>query len=65
MEEILLHTDNIKTATAEIESVGGRVTLTFADKVLVAKVPREFVAKKNSFASATAHISESASPEIK
>lgn len=65
MEEILLHTDNIETATAEIESVGGRVTLTFADKVLVAKVPREFVAKKNSFASATAHISESASPEIK
>ena len=64
MEEILLHTDNIETATAEIESVGGHVTLSFEDKLLVAKVPREFVEKKNSFASATAHISESASPEI-
>ena len=64
MEEILLHTDNIERATAEIESVGGRVTLMFENKVLVAKVPREFVEKKNSFASATAHISESASPEV-
>ena len=38
MEEILLHTDNIETATAEIESVGRHITLSFEDKVLVAKV---------------------------
>jgi hypothetical protein len=37
----------------------------FANKVLVAIVPREFIVKQNGFASATAHISEAAaSPDI-
>ena len=49
MEEMLLHTDNIEAATAEIESVGGRVTMQLGDDLLVAKVPKEFIAKKNSF----------------
>jgi hypothetical protein len=51
--------------TKDIVSVGGRVTLMFANKVLVAIVPREFIVKQNGFASATAHISEAAaSPDI-
>ena len=63
MEEMLLHTDNVKVATAEIKSAGGRVAMQMGDDLLVAKVPKEFIAKKNSFASASAHISASASPE--
>ena len=63
MEEMLLHTDNFDAAIAEIESVGGRVTLLFGNDLLVAKVPKHFIDKKKSFASASAHIAESASPE--
>ena len=63
MEEMLLHTDNLDAAVAEIESIGGRVPLLFGDDLLVAKVPKGFVTKRWSFASSSAHISESASPE--
>ena len=60
MEEMLLHTDNIEAATAEIESAGGRVTLQMGDDLLVVKVPTD---KSKNFASASAHIASSASPE--
>ena len=63
MEEMLLHSSNIEAATAEIESAGGRVTMQLGDELLVAQVPRDFIAKKNSFASASAHIAASALPE--
>ena len=63
MEEMLLHTDNVKEATAEIKSAGGRVTMQMGDDLLAAKVPKEFITNKNSFASASAHISSLASPE--
>ena len=63
MEEMLLHTDDFRAAIAEIESVGGRVTLLLGDDLLVAKVPSEFIAKRRNFESASAHISESASPK--
>ena len=63
MEEILLHTDNIDTATTEIESAGGRVTMQMGDNLLVAKVFADFVTTRKNFASASAHISASASPE--
>ena len=63
MGEILLHTDNIDTATAEIESAGGRVTMQMGDDLLVAKVPANFITTKKNFESASAHISASASPE--
>ena len=63
MEEMLLHSSNIEAATAEIESAGGRVTMQLGDELLVAQVPRNFITKKNSFASASAHIAASASPE--
>ena len=46
MEEMLLHTDNTEAATAEIESVGGRVIIQMGNDLLVAKVPRDFIAKK-------------------
>ena len=61
MEEMLLHCDNAETAAAEIESIGGRVMLLLGDDLLVAKIPRDFIAKKGNFASALAHISESTS----
>jgi hypothetical protein len=64
MEEMLLHTSNTEAATAEIESAGGRVTMQLGDDLLVAQVPTDFIAKKNSFASASAHIAASASLEI-
>ena len=51
---MLLHTANTEAATAEIESLGGRVTLLLGDDLVVAKVPRDLIAKKNSFASASA-----------
>ena len=35
----------------------------FGDDLLVAKVPKGFIAKRRSFASSSAHISESVSPE--
>ena len=63
MEEMLLHSSNIEAATAEIESAGGRVTMQLGDELLVAQLPSDFIAKKNSFASASAHIAASASPE--
>lgn len=63
MEEMLLHTDNSGAAITEIESLGGRVTLLLGDNLVVAKVPRELIARKNSFVSASAHISSTASPE--
>ena len=63
MEEMLLHSSNIEAATAEIKSAGGRVTMQLGDELLVAQLPRDFIAKKNSFASASAHIAQSASPE--
>ena len=63
MEEMLLHTDNTEAATAEIESVGGRVIIQMGNDLLVAKVPRDFIAKKKNFASASAHISALASPD--
>jgi hypothetical protein len=63
MEEMLLHSSNIEAATAEIESAGGRVTVQLGNDLLVAQVPKNFIAKKNGFASASAHIASTASPE--
>ena len=62
-EEMLLHTSDFKAATAEIESVGGRVTMFLGDDLMVAKVPKQFIAKKTEFSSASAHISSAASPD--
>ena len=63
MEEMLLHSSNIEAATAKIKSAGGRVTMQLGDELLIAQLPRDFITKKNSFASASAHIAASASPE--
>ena len=63
MEEMLFHTANTEEAIAEIESLGGRVTLVLGDELVVAKVPRELIARKTSFASASPHIASSASLE--
>ena len=37
MEEMLLHTANTEEAIAEIESLGGRVTLLLGDDLIVAR----------------------------
>ncbi len=60
MEEMLLHTENIDEATAEVEAAGGHILLQLGHNLLVAKVP-SYVAKQNSFSQASAHIPSSAS----
>ena len=60
MEEMLLHTDNIDKATAEVEAAGGRILLQLGHNLLVAKVPSH-IAKQNSFSHASVHIPSSAS----
>ncbi len=59
---MLLHTENIDEAIAEVEAAGGHVLLQLGQNLLVAKVPSH-VAKQNSFSQASAHISSSASAE--
>ena len=63
MQEMLLYADDIQAATAEVESVGGRVTIQLGHDLLIAQVPGDFAAKQNKFASASSHISHSASSE--
>ena len=63
MEEMVLYTTNIEAATAEIESAGGRVTMQLGDNMLMLEIPPDFITKKKIFASASAHISSSASLE--
>ena len=62
MEEMLLHTENIDEATAEVEAAGGHILLQLGHNLLVANVPSH-VAKQNSFSQASAHIPSSASAE--
>ncbi len=59
---MLLHTENIDEAIAEVEAAGGHVLLQLGHNLLVAKVPSH-VAKQNRFSQASAHISSSASAE--
>ena len=60
MEEMLLHTENIDKAVAEVKAAGGHVLMQLGHNLLVAQVPTH-VAKQNSFSHASAHISSSAS----
>ena len=60
MEEMLLHTENIDKAVAEVKAAGGQVMIQLGDELLVAQVPTH-VAKQISFSHASAHISSSAS----
>ena len=62
MEEMLLHTENIAEATAEVEAAGGHVRLQLGHNLLVANIPSH-VAKQNSFSHSSAHISNSVSAE--
>ncbi len=62
MEEMLLHTENIDEATAEVKAAGGHVLLQLGHNLLVAKVSSH-VAKQNSFSHSSTHISSSASAE--
>ncbi len=62
MEEMLLHTENIDKATAEVKAAGGRVILQLGHNLLVTNVPSQ-VAKQNSFTQASTHIPSSASAQ--
>ena len=62
MEEMLLHTENIDGATAEVEAAGGHVLLQLGHNLLVANVPYHAV-NQNSFSQASVHIPSSASAE--
>ncbi len=62
MEEMLLHTENIDEATAEVEAAGGHILLQLGHNLLVVKVPSH-VTKQNSFSQASAHIPSSVSVE--
>ncbi len=62
MEEMLLHTEKIDEATAEVEAAGGHVLLQLGHNLLVAKVPSHAV-NQNSFIQASVHIPSSASAE--
>ena len=59
---MLLHTENIDEATAEVKAAGGHVLLQLGHNLLVAKVSSH-VAKQNSFSHSSTHISSSASAE--
>ena len=60
MEEMLLQVDDVQTATAEIESAGGRVTIQLGHDLLIAQFPCDFASKQGKFASALSHISSAA-----
>lgn len=60
MEEVLLHTENVKKATVEIKAVGGRVKIQMGRDLLIADVPAN-VAMMQSFVHSSTHISNSVS----
>ena len=63
MEEILLHTENIEKATAEIEAIGGRVSIQLGKDLLIADVPTDVASKQDAFLHASASLPSTA-PEI-
>ncbi len=62
MEEMLLHTENIDEATAEVEAAGGHILLQLGHNLLVAKV-LSHAANQNSFSQASVYIPSSVSAE--
>ncbi len=61
MEEMLLHTENIEMATAEIESLGGRVAIQLGHNLIIANMPADIASKQDAFAHASAQIPTTAS----
>ncbi len=61
MEEMLLHTENIEMATAEIESLGGRVAIQLGNNLIIADMPTDIAGKQDAFAHASAQIPTTAS----
>ncbi len=64
MEEVLLHTENIERATAEIEAVGGRISIQMGDNVLIANLPSNVAAMQDTFAHASPRIPSTASKKV-
>ncbi len=58
---MLLYTENVEMATAEIESLGGRVAIQSGDNLLIADMPADIAAKQDAFVHASAQIPTTAS----
>ncbi len=58
---MLLYTENVEMATAEIEYLGGRVAIQLGNNLLIADMPADVAAKQDAFAHASAQISTTAS----
>ncbi len=50
MDEMLLYTEDSQRAIAEIQSIGGRVTIELGDNVLIANIPSNIATKQDAFA---------------
>ncbi len=61
MDEMLLYTDDSQRAIAEIESIGGRVTIELGDNVLIANIPSNIATKQDAFAHSSTRIPATAS----
>ena len=62
MEEVLLYTQNIELATAEIKAAGGRISIQMGHDLLITKLPADVVANLERFQHSSAEIPSSASP---
>ncbi len=56
MDEVLLYTENVDEATAEIEAIGGRVSIQMGKDLLIANVPADVVSKQDAFLHASASL---------
>ena len=61
MDEVLLYTENVDEATAEIEAAGGRVMIQLGEDLLIASLPTNIATKQDAFAYASTQLSSTAS----
>lgn len=62
MEEVLLYTENIEKASAEVENLGGQVKIQIGHDLLITSVPRDVASQQDAFAHSSTQISSTASP---
>lgn len=64
MDEVLLYTEDVAKATAEIEAVGGRISIQMGSNVLIANIPTKVAAMQETFAYASTNFPSTASLEV-
>ncbi len=64
MEEVLLYTENVDKSTAEIESVGGRVTIQMGNKLLLAELPSDFDINQSPFRHSSTQVPSTATRNV-